>query len=177
MAEIYDIISKEQLQAMLRESKGAKIVTLTTITRPELKKDNPYSNVVKISRINGIVNFKYANAVNKQREREGKETDFKPQKRKWGTRLEGLPFVSHVNKEGKHKLYLEVKIEKVLSTEYKSDDGSVIDKKDIEPFMKKGSFGDYQGLDKEVVIKDYDVANIATIDIDGRGYIIRKDPE
>lgn len=171
------IISIQQLQAMLAVKKGARIVTLTTITHPELKKTAPKElrDVVKISRINGIVNFNYANAVNRQRYREGKEADFTPKKRTWGTRLDGLPFVSHINKEGQHKLYLEVKVERVISSEYHTNDGLLLEKYKLTPFLKKKeSNADYQGLDKEVVMRDFDINNIATVTIDGQSYVLRK---
>src|SRR4051812_25564019 len=87
----FENITLQQLQSMLQTSKGAKIVTLVTITEPDLKKGegenyNPfYLNCVKVSRINGIVNFHYSNSVNNQLKRENKEANFTPQPRKWGT--------------------------------------------------------------------------------------------
>src|SRR3954471_10720191 len=131
------IITLQELQAVLSASKGAKIVTLTTITKPDLKKDCPYEGVYKISVVNGIVNWQYANVINRQLEKEGKEKSFVPQKRKWGTRLDNSPFVSHVNKEGKHKLYLEMKVERILSTEYKSNDGTVIPQEEIQEYLRE----------------------------------------
>lgn len=173
-----NIITVQQLQAMLAHSKGAKIVTLTTITYPEVLKATPeaYRDIRKISRINGIVNFHYANAVNRQREKEGKSKDFVPKKRNWGTRLDGLPFVSHVTKDGQHRLYLELKVERVFETVYKTPDGTVVEEDVIKPFLKaKRSNADHQGVDKEVVLRDYPVDSIVTIDIGGETYILRRE--
>lgn len=171
----YEIISVTQFQALLAEAKGAKIITLTTLTTPDVKKDCPYKDVVKISVVNGIVNWHYSYAVNRQREREGKEKDFEPSPRKWGTRLKGLPFVSHVRKDGEHKLYLEVKVERILSIEYKDSEGKLIDNKELEPFLKekKNSKG-LQGLEKEIICRDYSIESIVTINIQGQGYILRR---
>ncbi len=184
----YQIINLQQLQALLAEKNGARICTLTVITEPDLYKNlvgnnyekivNPYLSVKKISRVNCIINFQYSNVVNRQRDREGKEKDFVASPRLWGTRLQGLPFVSHINKNGEAKIYLEVKMERILEIEYRDDLGNVIDETLINKWLKKKEttkIKEHQGLEKEVILKDYNVKNIITINIDGIGYIIMKD--
>jgi hypothetical protein len=164
-----EVLNIEQFQSLLAHSKGAKIITLIVMT----KADIPTKEVYKLSRVNGIVNFQYSNSVNRQREREEKEPDFVPKKRKWGTRLSGLPFVSHVTKDGNHRLYLEVKVERVLSTEYRNAEGKTIPEEEITPLLKgKKSQKEHQGVEKEVVLRDYDVANILGVTINGVDYII-----
>lgn len=167
----YRTIDVQELQYILRMIRGSKIIGLTTITEPKLKKGHP-EGVVKISRINGVINCDYSNCVNNQREREGQSPDFIPEPRAWGTRLTNLPMVSHVTKDGDHRLYLEVKVQRVISTEYKQY-GKVIPYEMIKPFLyDKKSNVEHQGLDKEVVWRDYLVKNIISIDLDGHGYII-----
>ncbi len=191
----FEVITVQQLQEMLTSSAGAKIVTIVTITEPEMRKaikisketledsvlENPYyNNVIKVSRVNAMINWHYDNAVNAQLKREGKEADFKPKERKWGTRLHNSPFVSHVRKsDGKNCLYLEVKVNSSLGhAYYNPSTGLQIPMEHVEPFLKeKSSSKEYQGTDKEIILRDYDVANIATIVFDGNGYMLKENIE
>lgn len=171
-------LTLQQLQSMLAEIKGARIVTLVTTTVPDMRvKNNPYhGNLVKISKINGIVNWNYSNAINRQRLREEKTPDFVPQPRKWGTRLIGLPFVSHVKKDGSHELYLEFKVERPLGHVYRTIEPDVlVDSKLVESFLNKKSSASEQGLEKEVILRDYNVKTITQITIDGETYALRID--
>jgi hypothetical protein len=174
----YDIITLEALQAMLKTSKGTKIVSMVTITDPDLKKGCNF-DVVKVSYVNGVINFNYKSSVNKQREREGNEPDFVSQKRKWGTKLDDSPFISHINKDGCHKLYLEIKVERSIYHQYYSfTEERVISEEFIKPFLKeKRSSSEAQGVEKEIILRDYDVRNIACLIIDGSGFLIKENLE
>lgn len=168
----YMTISLQELQEIFRLIRGAKIISMTCITEPKLRKGAP-ENIVKVTRLNGIINCNYGNVVNNARERENKERDFVPEPRKWGARLPGLPLVSWVNKDGSHNLFLEIIVKKVISVEYRQW-GKVIPLKDIENYIiPSNSNKNHQQLDKEIVLRDYNVKNIITIDIDGCGYILR----
>lgn len=174
----------ENLIALLSSSKGAKIVTITTKTVPSMirtaddGRTNPFvgknlkdTDIRKVSRVNGMVNWSYSNAVNNQRSREEKEMDFEAKPRKWGERMKGLPFVVHVTKDGKVKLYLEMKVERSLEHWYENTDGDRIESARIRPFLRKSS-STRQGLDKEVILRDYDLSNILSIAYGGETYII-----
>ncbi len=171
-------ITLQELQALLAVKHGARIVTITTKTLLDMiGKNNPFHNkIYKVSKINGVVNWHYSRAVNRQRAREGKESDFIPKPRTWGTRLTGLPFVSHVTKDGKHKIYLEVKVERVLETKCFYECAFIkdkeIDKKLLEPYLKSenNSTKEHQGVEKEVILRDYDMNNIIDITVDGVKY-------
>ncbi len=181
-AKDFEIITLKALQGMLQSSKGTKIVTLVTITDPDLKKEtgpehspNPYLPCVKVSRVNGIVNWSYENSVNLQLLREGKEPNFEAQPRKWGTHLNDSPFVSHVNKAGEHNLYLEVRVKSSLGHSYYSIDGEEILEEKIEPYLKKKqSVKEFQGVEREVILRDYNVKNIVTLVIDKTGLLIKE---
>jgi hypothetical protein len=192
----YNVINLEALQADLQESKGAKIVSLTTITVPDLKqlidRDCYFDyELIKISYINGIVNFNYANAVNAQRKREAEATakklglikvtipeTFIPVARKWGTRLTDSPFVSHVLKTtGEHKLYLEVRILRSIEhVYYQPSKKRIIDDEIVKPYLrdKSSSTKIHQDLEKEIILRDYHVKNIACIVIDEKGFFIEE---
>ncbi len=171
----FEVITLLELQAMLQESKGAKFVGLTTITEPDLIANCPFKNdCIKVSYFSGIVNWNYQNSVNNQREREGKETDFEAKPRKWGTRLKDSPFVSHVLKSGEHKLYLEVKIERSLDHYYyQLSTQSLYQESVIKPFLREKKESN-QGTEKEIILRDYWVKNIAIISINGTNYAIKE---
>lgn len=172
----FEVISLLELQAMLQESKGAKFVGLTTITEPDLIANCPFKNdCIKISYFSGIVNWNYQNSVNNQRERESKETTFEAKPRKWGTRLKDSPFVSHVLKSGEHKLYLEVKIEKTLGHYYyQKSTQSLYSENAIKPFLREKRNSGEQDLEKEIILRDYWVKNIAIISINNHNYMIKE---
>jgi hypothetical protein len=192
----YQNINLQNLQAELVETKGARIVSLTTAVVPELKQLIDRLCVfdyelMKISHINGIVNFKYAEAVNRQRLREAEETAkklgllkitipeiFIAKPRKWGTKLEGTPFISHVLKNtGEHKLYLEIKIERSINhLYYQPSQKKIIDDKIVEPYLREKSDSNKinQEVEKEIILRDYNVKNIICIVIDGQGYFIEE---
>jgi hypothetical protein len=80
-------------RTMLFGVKGAKPVTIITRTEPTLTggKKCPLAGLVKISTVNGMINFNYENAVNRQRSREGNSEVFESAARKWGKRLYEAP--------------------------------------------------------------------------------------
>lgn len=181
------VATLQNLIELLIAKKGAKLVTIVTKTRPDFVRQSPDGRlnpfcgknlktdhkVFKVSRVNGVVNWNYANAVNKQREREGIiEADFVAQERKWGVRLMGLPFVVHTNKEGTTKVYLEVKPEHSLGYEFQDDKGHYIPTEGVMPFIREHKQSETQQTDKEIILRDYDLGNILSITYGGETYVI-----
>jgi hypothetical protein len=166
----------KDFQKALIERKGAKIVSIITITLAELTKEGKekYGRVWKISHVNGIVNFNYENSVNKQREKEGLEADFVSAPRKWGTKMEGIPFVSHVRKsDGAHELYLEIKVEHVIDTAYRTENGDMLQAIEIWPFIRKSKATlEHQKISKEIIIRTYNVKNIVSMTFDGKTHVL-----
>lgn len=80
-------------RSMLFNARGAKPVTIVTRTEPALTggKKCPLAGLVKVSTVNGMINFNYENAVNRQRSREGNDETFESASRKWGRRLYETP--------------------------------------------------------------------------------------
>lgn len=168
-------ITEAQLVDMLRQNKGATIVTIVTRTEPGMRKTgNPFvGKVVKISRVNGMLGFNYSNSVNRQLEREGEVADFVAQPRKWGIRIEGTPLVEH---EG--NFYVEMKVEKSLGHRFEwTDNGTILDDKaieDMKAFMPIKSSSSSQGTDKEIILRDYKVASIIAITYRGHCYLVAR---
>lgn len=139
---------------------------------------NPYRGKVhKVAHVNGVINWRYANAVNNQRMREGQPTDdegnvehFEALPRKWGQRISRddgtiTPLVEH---KGRH--YLELKVERSLGHEYRDGEGNVYDDETINPWLRKRSKSARQMTDKEIILRDYALDSINEIRMDGEVY-------
>lgn len=163
-------VSREQLVSMLRGIKGAKPVTIVTETDPG-KSAKHKGICVKQSHVNGMVNWHYEKAVNRQLEREGKDPSFEVQPRKWGERVAGTPLVEH-----KGNFYLEMKVERVLDTQYFLMDphGGYIPttKEAVVEHLRPSRGAPNQGVDKQIILRDYKVDSIITLRMGGREYQI-----
>lgn len=192
-AEQFTPIGLEQFQAMLAVKNGPQFITLVAKTIPKMrKKGNPYKdNCVKIARRNAAINCSYEslmnNAIKKLLENEAANEEiieaiktlypkcegpervnnpyFAAGPRQWGTRLSGLPFVSHVNKQGEHRLYLETFVMRELAHEYQTLDGNIIPDEELRDFI------DVEPA-QLVELKDYWVRNLIACVHRKQGYLI-----
>jgi hypothetical protein len=162
-------ISTQQLVDGLRAQRGARPVTIEARTKPATCKHaadgrvNPFTGLIKVSVVNGIANWHYEPAVNRQREREGKPVDFEALPRKWGNREKGSPLVEH-----KGKLYLELKVEKSLGHRY-FENGVEVPAEEVEPFLRPASKS-RQEVDREIILRDYSITSIEAATINGERY-------
>ena len=163
-------IDTNELAERLRNVKGTTAVTLTICTVPDMNKTgNPYyGRVSKYSTLNVMIGFVYETSVNNQRCREGREADFESMPRKWGVRIQGTPLV-----ENKGSLYLECKIQRVLETYYTLD-GDEFSAEDLQPWLRKPSQADRQGVDAPVVLRDIKLENILEVRMFGEVFCVEK---
>lgn len=168
-------LTMPELAAKLRERRGAFMVTLTTNTDARsLKKDrgtgepNPYGKIRKESQVNGIVNFNYENAVNRQREREGgvDAPAFAAAARRNGERIKGTPFVM----SSRGNVLLRLKVERATVTpRYLAADGTPIPKiPGLLPAPRKDS--GRQEVKKEIIERDYALDSVVGITVNGTTY-------
>ena len=153
-----------ELKAALASRKGTQFITIVAVTDPRMRKrDNPYiGRVQKRSTVNGAIGWIYQNSVNRERAREDLQPDFEAFPRKWGERISGTPFVEH-----KGSTYLEMKVERVISTEYLLD-GEPVDRSVIEEWLPKHkSEGARQEVERPVILRDYNLPNITSITYGG----------
>lgn len=166
-------VTQPQIEEILRQVRGAKVVTITAKTDARIKKSSEPrfgGPVYKLSRVNGMINWSYEAAVNRQRDREGKATDFESHPRQWGTRLDGTPFVAHNG-----LLYLELKIEKsVDEPSYVDVDGNEIALANIQPHLPQRSSSSRQEVDKEIILRDYKMDSITSITFNGTCHILAR---
>lgn len=154
-----------QLQSRLLDLSGTTFVGLTAITDPEMVyRKNPFrGRVLKLCRVNGVLNWRYTPAVNRQRIREGKAADFKAERRVWGARVERCPLVVYVEDEIP-RLYLEVKVEGFEAKYFDRESHEEISAETLKPYFPKRRPG-RQKVSKVVVLKDYRLDHVAEIRI------------
>lgn len=156
-------ISQRKLESLLFVTANCHPIGLTALTVPEMtKRGNPYfGKTVKISRVNGMINWRYSSAVIAQLKREGKSDAFKAFPRKWGARINGTPLVCHIPEDGA-RFYLEVKVERRDVGYFNNETHQRIQTPEIERFLKDKS-PSRQGTDREVLLRDYRLDHIADL--------------
>jgi hypothetical protein len=162
-------ITQSALIGLLNGIKGATFATLNTRTDAKLKKTgNPFAMpVTKESRVNVTLGFQYEAAVNRQRTREGTEADFEARPRQWGERVPGTFLVTH-----KGRTYLETKVERSVETPvYRDANGVELDPEAVKPFLPSRG-GNRQGVEREIVVRDFALDSILAIRMKKEDYII-----
>jgi hypothetical protein len=167
MSEIIKVKLPE-LVKVLMSIKGATPATFTAVTDVKMnKRNNPfYGEVTKEQVSNVFINFNYANAINKQRVKEGKEADFVPHERKWGVRVPGTPLILH-----KNNYYLEARFLKNEPKVVYKHNGSEIDKSVLEAYMPAKRKVASQNLENDIIIRDFKISNIRSIKFGGKTYV------
>lgn len=162
-------IQMTHLQQIMNDNvNGGTFISINTNTDVKLTggKKNPQQGLVtKVTEGLNVMVFQnkktnaYQNMVNKRLKQEGKMTEFEVGTRKWGTRMEGQPFVEH---NGQH--YLEV-ICLGAGTSHYEVNGIETAASNIEglpaarPQMGQGGLGDI------VILRTYKVNSITSITI------------
>jgi archaeosine-15-forming tRNA-guanine transglycosylase len=156
----------------MENNNGATFVTFTAKTSPRMRKtNNPFNGVQKISRINGMLNFHYDNAVLRRLEKEGKSAEDFTKGESWHMPVmnDGKLTPLCVKKTDPNAFYLRFMLLNILSTDYVMPDGRVIASSDLDPFMQKSDYSN-QGLDKPVLFLTYSLDSIEEITIGGETY-------
>ena len=161
-------LNSQSIIDLLINYNGHSFVGLTTLTDARAKKTgNPFGKILKKTRLLANIGFHYANSLNSQAKREGKEIDFDIKPRRWGVRLPNTPLVEH---KGKH--YLEYKAENVQSVEYFTEKGEQIEKSQIEEFLpQKRHSSTQKELDKKIILRDVAIENIISLRISKNVYL------
>lgn len=169
------VMTRDALVDSFLARRGTFPLTIVAETAPDMRKtDNPYVGAVKVARVNGMGGaWNYEDGVNRLRDKEDKPMDFTAFPRKWGQRvlhddgrLTGL--VQH-EKDGVTKWYVEMRVLRSLQHEYRFN-GAVLDSALIHPFLRQKQEGSRQELDRPLILRDYSVANIRQITMDGVVY-------
>ena len=158
------------LVELLATVKGATFATMIVETDARLKKTgNPFGPVRKVSRVNVTLGFQYANAVNRQRTREGAEADFEAAPRQWGVKVTPM-LVEH-----KGKTYLETKVERSLGYVFLDANGRELSADQVAPFLPARSGSNRQETEKEILVRDYALESIRSLSMGGEQYVMLQD--
>ena len=173
--------AKTQLERVLENHKGNGFAHIVARVPVRMNKtDNPFFGILfKVSDLLINYGFHYANSLDNQAEREGKQVVFERKPRKWGTRIKGTPLVEHTKKDGSYHLYLEAKIEQTNSTKYELEDGTPVEREEFEQFLppKRKESATQDGLTKKIILRDYALVNIQMFKGDGVEIIRQHDKE
>jgi len=200
-------VTLTELRDELFAVKGASMVTMVARTLPDLiggKKRSPMAGLEKVSRVNGVINWHYANAVNKQREREGHGEHFTAQPRSWGVRLfelleaERLAAIAErrdpkprllplVAKKWEGRLItldeLRTLPPEELYLEYKPEktleyhyyrEGVEVSHDEAHKFTKPSEQPSTQETEKEIRLRDYKLTSIEQLTMNGITYVVTK---
>lgn len=162
-------MSISKLVEVLLSLRGATFVTFLSQITPELKK-NPFKNIQKLCKVNGVLNFWYAAGVIRRLEKEGKVANFK-QGTSWHKPIiiDGIltPLCQHKTNDN---LYLRFMHLKTLRVMYKSENRE-IPEKEIAPYLKYSTYAN-QGLRKPLVFLTYSLDAIKEIRLNNQLYTI-----
>ena len=178
-------ITVQQLHNLLSEIDGQRptFVSMVTVTDARLKKkDNPYTEVKKVTRLNGLINFNYSNSVNNQLQREQKETTFKAQPRKYGIKFDDhngclvygandIKLVVKPDQQSRREKFVLLANQESADVKQRSSI-KLIDLHKIKQFIpdKSANPKANQGTDKEITYRNYDLSSIKRITINKQRY-------
>lgn len=149
-------ISVSELAGLIVTTKGAKVCTVTYVTDARLRKTgNPHKNVEKRVVMNGMLNYKYAAALEKRLALAGENpvSGREIHDRTWGTRVGDTSLIEYNGKN-----YMDVMVNRIVETVYKdTDTGKELSYDEVKDFLpnKDGSLVKVAniGLDKIQKVK------------------------
>ena len=131
------------------------------------KTGNPFygKGLVKRESLNGMIGYKYEDAVNRIANAEGQE-EREAQPHKWGDLDEKRLIRTH-RKNGKN--YLSMQVKKVNVEGVFTPENTEIRREDIKPFEKTKKYvsSTQAGLEKKVDAKDFSLENITSVKMKG----------
>ena len=173
------VIDEQELVNMLSSERGATFITFVAETEPKMRKTgNPFNGrVVKVAKVNGMVNFHYDKAVERRLEKEGKDVADFQRGTSWHEpviRADGTltPFCQH---KTKGDWYLRFMLcGNAIESEYRYIDGTIIDTAEIIPWLTKSKPYTNQGTDEPVKILTYKIGGIVRIVMNNTNYIVKR---
>lgn len=166
-------INQIKLLEILSNVKGAQPITISAFVDARAKKTgNPYSEIRKLSKVNGFTGADYETSVQRQETREGNAPSFEASERKWGERI------SPALVKNKDKFYLVIQPRATAKPIYfaKKVGGffKAISKQSIADLLPVAkSNAEAQGVEKEIVYRNYSLESIGAISIGGEKYRVR----
>jgi len=190
-------ITKAQLVDIIKDieasHKGTNFFGVTQVTRENtkvapvpafvltgLKTNKGKTYFAKVSQVNGQVGYDYTAAVNRQREREGKETDFKAK----ASVYDAVPGSTALQRKG-DQIYIRyrplqvatgfspVYVKAVSENPVRPNQFTVVPKADVSQYKASiPETGFYQGVDTGVEARVISLDSVAAMTIGGQSYTI-----
>ena len=155
----------------LKTRKGSEFASILSVSPAKLLKKSrdtkeppPWKELHKVSKVSGILNFRYENSVNNQREREGHPEVFEAQSRAWGEHVlrDDGSLSCLIKHRGKH--YVELKVQNTVFSYYVDDEGNRYTRSEIADFLqRKSSESSRQELEEPVIVRDYRLDHVVSI--------------
>lgn len=168
MAEV-KFVTLEELTEVLKGVNHAMPATVIAATDVDMNKTgNEYhKRITKVQKANVFIKFDYANSVNKQRIKEGKEPDFVPKARVWGVHVDNTPLIEH-----KGQYYLEARfLGYEPEIDYFLDGKTPIEKAKFEAYLPPKKASTTQDLENEVVMRTFKLDGVREVTINKIRYV------
>lgn len=163
----HQLVSRQRLYEILCEtSRAGQWVTITAVTVPDMV--GPWKGLFrKVATIRVKLKCQYSNCVNRERQREGKPTDFVAGSLPWGEWDENAPPNLFIRLED--KLYLRVHVHRVVHRYFCTRTGEPVAEAKIKPLLRKRHRREKrQEVDHPVVCRTYEFDTIRRISVGGR---------
>lgn len=153
----------EIIKNLIKDGGRATFATIVAkVPTNALKRRNPFPNSEKVVEYHVLLNGVYKNAVNNQREREGKEADFVAVANWHKKVFDGKNGSIVTNKSGE-KFYLMTIVSKAKVLGYFDANGNTLEHDQVKPFLPKNYKPENQGLEKDVIVRTISLDNIQKI--------------
>ena len=170
-------ITKNKLRKILSDVNRSTFLSFTALTSVKTPAGAPA--IKKLSRVNVCVGD-YGNAVRNRQVKEGGEPTFKTHPRKWGERI-SLALVEHKVKDGDLKHYISAQVLKAKTPIYLMEHAPLrkggktrlmgVTKDQIAQWLPSyRSAAEAQGVEKEVVYRDFSLDSITCLSAGGEVY-------
>lgn len=181
-------INLNQLRDILAGVTHAMPFSATALTDAKARKtDNPLGTIRKLTRVNGMVGAIYERAVQRQEVREGATTPtFQAKERQWGERISSA-LIFKDSKEG-GSFYMSAQLNPSLKpkplylVERQTSPSArpklvAVSREEVAPYLppdRSKEKAASQGLEKELVYRDYRLDSLISLSLNGQKYRVRQ---
>jgi hypothetical protein len=154
------ITKNELIQILLNWSYGAQPAAIQYISEPKLTKEGKinFGTITKIANVGVILGFIYENAVNRERKKEGLDSNFES-KELWagkGKHINNL-LITHIEKG---TYYLSYKYQQTFKSLHLDKNLNIIPNEVLKPYFPEKTENKSQGIENEVPIRIINIDNI-----------------
>lgn len=169
-------LSAAQFLNWIKESKGALLVGIESLTDSKARKtNNPFGKILKRARFVGLIGGNYEKSVNNEMERQDAAGEFKAEPLSWGEWDVVNKIIIH-----KGEYYIRTqsspgqrKKSKAKILDYRNEDGQILSREKVAPFLPEKADSARQsevGLAEKVEVRTFSIKSIRKVRISGVTY-------